>query len=102
MAIIVEDNGMGGKKYYSDSLGHSVFLFDTSISKPSEILEALSIELSVGLYDLDSTTPSKEAFLLGALLAYRSENQQLLKGKLPESIIRRYDDELIELLGKLK
>lgn len=94
--IITEDNGVGGTRYLTDTIGGGAVLFDTAIAPVSELLEALSMELNIDLLTIDDRTSSKEAFLLGMLLAYRSENQQLLSGKVPESLIRRYSEELSE------
>lgn len=94
--IITEDNGVGGKRYLTDSIGGGAVLFDTSIAPTSELLEALSMELGIELYEISSATTAKEAFLMGMLLSYRSENQRLLEGKLPESIVHRYGHELTQ------
>lgn len=94
--IIVEDNGVGGRRYLTDTIGGGAVLFDTAIAPVSELLEAVSMELNIDLLSIDDKTTAKEAFLLAALLAYRSENQQLLTGKLPESVIRRYGEEITQ------
>lgn len=94
--IFTEDNGVGGTRYLTDSIGGGAVLFDTTIAPISELLEAVSMALNIDLLTIDDRTPSKEAFMLGMLLAYRSENQQLLRGRVPESVIRRYGDEITQ------
>ena len=42
--IFVEDNGVGGKRYWSDEIGGGVCVWDTSLACPESLQLALAIE----------------------------------------------------------
>jgi hypothetical protein len=42
--ILVEDNEVGGRRYWSDAIGGGVMIWDTSLASPEELLLAMAAE----------------------------------------------------------
>ncbi len=42
--IFVEDNGVGGRRYWTDSIGGGAVIWDTSIASEEELLYAIAAE----------------------------------------------------------
>lgn len=43
--LYMEDNGVGGRRYWSDAIGGGVCVWDTSLVSSDELVEALAAEL---------------------------------------------------------
>jgi hypothetical protein len=54
--ILVEDNEVGGRRYYTDEVGNGVLVWDTSLVGKETLLAAIRIEEQLS----DRTTTNKQ------------------------------------------
>lgn len=87
--IFIEDNNVGGHRYISDEIGGGVLVWDTSLVSPKELATAVALELKNAL-TIDCSTTEREIELLCVCLTLLSHNRQLMEGKVPEDILRKY------------
>lgn len=56
--IFVEENEVGGHRYWSDSIGGGVVIWDTSLASEEELRLAIKAERQRAGLDTDETAPS--------------------------------------------